>query len=444
MKIVWGIDKVIAENLAPFQMPGHKGRIEQDIYKYDMTEIPGTDNLFNPKDIILDTMRLIADTFGASHSFISVNGATGAVLGALSTAFNKGDEVIMMRNSHISVYDGVFLLGIKPVYIYPDENMLERLQELVNENTKGVVLTTPSFYGEVIEDDVFEFLVEKGVTIIVDESHGSHLKLIDDELSSMRYADIVVHSFHKTLPSMTQTAIMHLCTNKFTPSFAQKNIKLFMSTSPNYVLMRSLDIAIDIYISQGWELMQNLLAMCADFKDKLEEETDFYIVYKDGKQDKTRLLIRHKDSVDYGAIDRQLRFMGVQSEFSSQLGLLMMPSIMTIQEDFDRLLEALKQVVIHKVDQVYYKIFRPEQALPIREAFLQPDYPLSYQDAVGQIVTEYIIPYPPGSPVIVPGEIMSQELADYLDAFEGNIVGLEHEGYVNVLDQDKVEVKEVI
>lgn len=439
MKLVWGIDKVIAENLAPFQMPGHKGRIEQDIYKYDMTEIAGTDNLSNPKDIILETLQLIADTFGASHSFISVNGATGAVLGALSTAFNKGDEIIIMRNSHISVYDGIFLLGLKPRYIYPDENMLERLQEMVTENTVGVVLTTPSFYGEVIEDDVFEFLVEKGVTIVVDESHGSHVKLIDDELSAMRYADIVVHSFHKTLPSMTQTAVMHLCTNKFTRSFAQKNMKLFMSTSPNYVLMRSVDIAMDIYINQGYELMQQLLAMCADFKEKLEEETNFYVVYKDGKQDKTRLLIRHKDSVDYASIDRQLREMGVQTEFQSQLGLLLMPSIMSIQEDFDRLLEALKKVHLYPMDQVYYKIFRPEQVMDIREAFLQPDISRSYADAVGEVVTEYIIPYPPGTPIIVPGEIMSQEMADYLDNFEGNILGLEHEGYVNILDRETNE-----
>lgn len=439
MKLVWGIDKVIAEDLAPFQMPGHKGRIERDIYKYDMTEIPGTDNLSNPKDIILDTLQLIADTFGASHSFISVNGATGAVLGALATAFNEGDEIIIMRNSHISVYDGIFLLGLKPKYIYPDENMLERLKELVTDETVGVVLTTPSFYGEVIEDDVFEFLVEKGVTIVVDESHGSHVKLIDDELSAMRYADIVVHSFHKTLPSMTQTAVMHLCTNKFTRSFAQKNMKLFMSTSPNYVLMRSVDIAMDIYISQGVELMEKLLAMCADFKQKLEEETDFYIVYKDGKQDKTRLLIRHKDSIDYASADRQLREMGVQSEFSSQLGLLMMPSIMSIQEDFDRLLEALKKVQVYPMDQVYYKLFRPETRMSSRDTFLQPDLSRSYQDAVGDIVTEYIIPYPPGTPIIVPGEVMSQEMADYLDNFEGNILGLEHEGYVNILDPSLIK-----
>lgn len=439
MKLVWGIDKVIQEELVPFQMPGHKGRIEQDIYKYDLTEIAGTDNLSNPKDIILDTMQLISDTFGSSHSFISVNGATGAVLGAISTAFNTGDEIIVMRNSHISVYDAIFLLGLKPHYIYPDENMLERMQELVTENIKGVVLTTPSFYGEVIEDDVFEFLWEKDLIIVVDESHGSHLKLIDDELSAMRYADIVVHSFHKTLASMTQTAVMHLCTNRFTRAFAQKNIKLFMSTSPNYVLMRSVDIAMDIYINQGTELMENLLAMCADFKEKLEAETDFFIVYKDGKQDKTRLLIRHKESIDYASVDRQLREMGVQTEFQSQQGLLLMPTIMNIQSDFDTLLDCLKKVQIYPLEKMSYKYFRPERALEIRRAFLQPSVSKSYRDAVGSIVTEYIIPYPPGSPIIVPGEIMTEEMAEYLEEFEGNILGLEHEGYVSILEEDEEE-----
>lgn len=129
MQLVKGIDKVIAENLAPFQMPGHKGRIEQDIYKYDLTEIEGTDNLSNPKGIILDTLRLISDTFGSSHSFISINGATGAILGALSTAFNKGDEIIVMRSSHISVYDGIFLLGLVPHYVYPDRDLLEQIKD---------------------------------------------------------------------------------------------------------------------------------------------------------------------------------------------------------------------------------------------------------------------------------------------------------------------------
>ncbi|MDI9471880.1 MAG: hypothetical protein GX260_03695 [Tissierellia bacterium] len=440
MQLVKGIDKVIAENLAPFQMPGHKGRIEQDIYKYDLTEIEGTDNLSNPKGIILDTLRLISDTFGSSHSFISINGATGAILGALSTAFNKGDEIIVMRSSHISVYDGIFLLGLVPHYVYPDRDLLEQIKEIDNENIRGAVLTSPSFYGEVIEDDVFEYLFNRDLIIVVDEAHGSHLKLIDEELSSMRWADIVVHSFHKTLPSMTQTAVMHLCTNRFTRSFAQKNIKLFQSTSPNYVLMRSIDIAMDIYINQGAELMEKLLAMCADFKEKLESETEFFIVYKEGKQDKTRLLVRHRDNnVDYAHIDRQLREMGVQTEFQSQLGLLLIPTIMTIQEDFDRLLEALKKVDITEADEIEYKIFHPERALEIRNAFLQPSINKSYREAVGGIVTEYIIPYPPGSPVIVPGEVLSEDLALYMEKFKGDVVGLEHEGYINILDESRDE-----
>lgn len=439
MKLVQGIDRVIEEQLVPFQMPGHKGRIEEAIYKYDLTEIEGTDNLTNPKGILLDTMRVISDTFGSAHSFISVNGATGAMLGALSTAFKPGDEMIMMRNSHICIYDGVFLLGLKPSYLYPQEDLIAQLEELVTEETKGVVLTSPSFYGEVIEDDVFQWIIDRELILVVDESHGSHLQLIDEELSSMRYADIVVHSFHKTLPSMTQTAIMHLCTNRFSLSYAQKNMKLFQSTSPNYVLMRSLDIATDIYINHGVELMENLLEMCATFKVKLEAETDFQVIYKEGKQDKTRLLLRHKESVDYADIDKQLRRMGIQTEFQSQLGLLLMPSIMTIQEDFDRLLEAMKELEIEKKDKVVYKQFKPEKVLEIRKAFLQPSVNRTYREALDGIVTEYIIPYPPGSPIIVPGERMSQELIDYLEDFEGSIVGLEHEGYVNILDEE-VEV----
>ena len=223
MKLVEGLTRVIEEHLVHFEMPGHKGRIEQDIYKYDVTEIAGTDNLTNPKDIILQTMELISKTFGSYHSFISVNGATGAVFGAKSTAFKPGDEIIMMRSSHICVYDGAFLLGLRPKYTFSDGDLLEQLKELVSDETKGVILTSPSFYGEIIGDEIFEWIVSKDLILVVDESHGSHLKLIDDELSSMRYADIVVHSIHKTLPSMTQTAIMHHCSPRFSKSYAQKN-----------------------------------------------------------------------------------------------------------------------------------------------------------------------------------------------------------------------------
>lgn len=433
MKLVEGLNRVIEERLVHFEMPGHKGRIEPCIYQYDVTEIPGTDNLNNPKDIILETMEGIARAFGSLHSFISVNGATGAVYGAMATAFKPGDEIIMQRNSHVSAYDGAFLLGLKPKYAFSDRDLLEQLKELVTEETKGVILTTPSFYGEIIEDDVFEWIVERGLILVVDESHGSHLKLIDDELSSMRYADIVVHSFHKTLPSMTQTAVMHLCTPRFTRSYAQKNLKLFMSTSPNYVLMRSVDIAMDIYVSQGKELMKELLTYCEEFKRDLEATTDFRVIYKDGKQDKTRLLIRHLHSVDYAHIDEDLRRMGIQTEFQSQQGLLLMPSIMNTKEDFHRLLDALQRVSIDRRSRVAYKVFRPEKALEIRQAFLRPSESLSYREALGRVVSEYVIPYPPGSPVLVPGEVMNEELVDYLEDFKGSIVGLEKEGFVNVL-----------
>lgn len=437
MKLVNGIDKVIAEDLIPFQLPGHKGRIEKEIYKYDLTEIPGTDNLSNPKEIIFDTMQLISDVFGSYHSFISVNGATGAVLGAISTAFNEGDEVIILRNSHISVYNAIYLLGLKPKYIYMGESILGRLEELITDKTKGVILTSPTFFGEIIEDEVFEYLKKKDLTIIVDEAHGSHLLLIDEKLSAMRYADIVIHSFHKTLPSMTSTAIMHLCTNRFTRTLAQKNILLFQTTSPNYVMMRSIDLAMDIYINKGLSLMKELIDNIEEFKSNLENETDFFISYPEGLYDKTRLLIKHKDIVNYKIIDEDLRRYGVQTEFYSQRGLLLIPSIMNVKSDFSALLNALKKVKIVKEEAIEYKLFKPKKKYEIRNAFLKESVSRSFKEAVGSVVTEYIIPYPPGSPIIVPGEIMSEELSRYLEKFEGSVIGLDYEGYISVLEEEE-------
>lgn len=437
MQLVKGIDKVISEKLIPFQLPGHKGRIEEDIYKYDLTEIEGTDNLSNPKEIILETMRVICDSFSSSHSFISVNGATGAVLGALSTAFEPGDEIIILRGSHISVYDGIFLLGLKPHYIYSDENVLERLKEMVNNNIKGVVLTSPNFYGHIVEDEVFEYIKEMDLTLIVDEAHGSHLKLIDEGLSSMRYADLVIHSFHKTLTSMTQTAVLHLCTNRFTSSYVQKNMKLFQSTSPNYLLMRSVDMAIDLYIDKGKEKMEELLENCKIFKERLEEETEFFIDCSKNKHDPTRLVIASRDIVDYMYIDKQLRQMGIQTEFASHSGLVLIPTIMSKRTDFEKLLIALKKVEVIKVDELYYKIFKPIKKMEIRQAYLKESTPKSYREAIGGIVTEYVIPYPPGTPIIVPGEILNEDMAIYLERFDGNILGLEHEGFLNILINDK-------
>ncbi len=434
MRIKEGLDRVIAEELVRFEMPGHKGRIEKEIYKYDFTEIPGTDNLTRPRDIILKTQEEIARTFGARASFISVNGATGGLLGAMSAAFNRGDEIIIMRRAHMSIYDGIYLLGLVPSYLYDDEDYLEQLEKLVTEKTRGVVLTSPDYYGAILDEKIFKWIKKRGLTLIVDEAHGSHLKLIDESLSAMNYADILVHSFHKTLPSMTQSAVVHLCSDRFTPAFLQKNIKLFQSTSPSYLLLRSIDIALDIYKDQGRELMDRLLDNCSYFKEELEKRTDFYIAYLGKRQDRTRLLIRHSLDIDYDDLDRKLRAGGVQAELSSQEGLVFLTSIMNTREDFDRALEVLSAIEVVRKDKISYKHFRPSRALEIPQAFLKPSRSVSFKEALGRLVSEYIIPYPPGSPIIVPGEILDEKVLAYLEDFKGEIVGLEEDGYVRVID----------
>lgn len=435
MRIKEALDRVVEEKLVHFQMPGHKGRLEEDIYKYDYTEIPGTDNLFNPQGPILKTMEAMSKSFGSKKTFLSVNGATGGIIGSMAAAFSRGDEVIIMRGTHISVYDGVYLLGLRPLYLYEDEDYLSQLKRLVTPKTKGVVLVSPDYYGAIIDDEVFQWIRDKDLTLVVDEAHGSHLKLIGPGLSAMDYADLVIQSFHKTLPSMTQTAVVHLCTDRIKPSRLAKSLKLFQSTSPNYVLMRSLDMALDIYDREGKKRMDKLLLSCKNFKKELEEKTDYYVNYRGKKQDPTRLFICHKEEVDYSLIEKDLRKFGIQIEFSNQDGLLMMPSIMSQQEDFDRLLDALSKIEVSLRPKLSYKNFRPRRVLEVEEAFLQDYKLLSFKEAVGRVVAEYVIPYPPGSPILVPGEEMDQDLASYLEDFQGEIVGLERVGHVAVVEE---------
>ncbi|NLY72571.1 MAG: aminotransferase class I/II-fold pyridoxal phosphate-dependent enzyme [Tissierellia bacterium] len=434
MRIKEALDRVIEEELIHFEMPGHKGRIEEEIYKYDYTEIEGTDNLTSPQGAILETMEAISRAFGSKKSFISINGSTGGLLGAMSAAFKRGDEIIIMRGAHISIYDGIYLLGLRPRYLYNDRDYLAQLKELVNENTRGLVLTSPDYYGAILDEEIFQWIRARDLTLIVDEAHGSHLKLIDESLSSMAYADIVVHSFHKTLPSMTQSAVVHLCSERFSENYLQKHIKLFQSTSPNYLLMRSLDLALEIYESRGKKLMEDLLENCRAFKEELEKTTDFYVDYRGKRQDKTRLFISHKKEIDYGDLDKKLRARALQSEFFNQDGILLMPSIMNIKNDFDKLLEALQGLELIDKKKLGYKDFRPVRALEVGQAFLRQTRLVSFKEAVGRVVTEYAIPYPPGSPVLVPGEIMDKKLAAYLEDFQGEIVGLERPGYIGILE----------
>ncbi|KUK07839.1 MAG: Arginine/lysine/ornithine decarboxylase, partial [Caldanaerobacter subterraneus] len=253
----------VKKETVPFHMPGHKqGRVLpkeyiENLAKIDLTEVPGLDNLHNPDGPILEAEKLAAKAFGSKQAFFLVNGSTAGIYAAMYAVLNPTDKVLVMRNSHKSVYNGVVLTQSIPVYLLPEidyENGIamgidvEKLEEVLQKerDVKAVVVTHPNYYGFCSDIEKIVDIVHKyGKILIVDEAHGAHFPFSNNlpKSSIKAGADIVVQSLHKTLTSFTQTSILHLNSDRVDVDRLKYSLSLFQSTSPSYILMSSIDMA---------------------------------------------------------------------------------------------------------------------------------------------------------------------------------------------------------
>ena len=254
----------------PFHMPGHKRQLRDTFlpaalpWQIDITEIDGFDNLHHAEGILKESMDLAASYYGTVKTLYSINGSTAGILSAISAVTKPGDTILVARNSHKSVYHGVFLRNLRPLYVYPQIDRGSGLacgyspveiQEMLitHSEIKAVVITSPTYEG-VISDigSIADMVHEKGIPLIVDEAHGAHLTVSRNEgeyfpLSAIgQGADLVIQSLHKTLPALTQTAVLHVCqTNlgKHTEyaKEAARYMGIYQTSSPSYVLMASID-----------------------------------------------------------------------------------------------------------------------------------------------------------------------------------------------------------
>jgi len=240
----------------PFHMPGHKRNKKFDeFYKMDITEIEGFDNLHHPESIILEAEQRAAHLFGAEETFFLVNGSTSGILAAISSISKEGSTVLVARNSHKSVYHGIYLNNLKVTYLIPD--VIEefdinggidpeevRICMEHNKEIAGVIITSPTYDG-VVSDirKIADIVHEYGIPLIVDEAHGAHFPLWDEapESAISCGADMVIHSLHKTLPSLTQTALLHVNGNIVDRDKIRRFLGIYQSSSPSYVLMASID-----------------------------------------------------------------------------------------------------------------------------------------------------------------------------------------------------------
>lgn len=461
------LEKYRGANPLPFHMPGHVlGRgLVQDLKaagSLDITEIPGSDCLHSPHGVIREAQELAAKCFGADYTFFLVNGSTSGIHAMLQAALEPKDKIIIGRDCHVSVMNGLAQLNCEPVFVFPETDeeskiplgvtaaALEPVIE-ANPDARALMITRPGYYGTAAKLDDISHIAEKyDIPLLVDEAHGAHFgfheKLPGTAIGSG--ADLCVQSLHKTLPALTQTALLHgKASGRISRGRIEKTVSMVQTTSPSYILMASMDIARDMMEKHGRELYDRLGNIIDEFDRKLCEETAvirFKCAKKEFENDFTRIVLNFSQTGISGFMAETIlrtRF-GIIAEMADLYNVVLIATPFHTPEDFDKLLSALKimsgehrhssgcKPVVPPLPE-----YVPERVLPIREALFTDKRMVPVNEAAGEISGVYITPYPPGIPLVCPGERIPAYMSEYVLLLEkqGCPVHGVCNGYVEVI-----------
>ncbi len=470
-----------------FHMPGHKRQMNMmgaaAPYEIDITEIDGFDDLHHADGILEEAQARAARVYRADETHFLINGSSVGILSAVIGVTNRGDTVLVARNCHKSVYHAIEMNGLNPVYLSPGVNPSVQFNTEVSAKDvrralgrvpgiRAVIIVSPTYDGVVSDvEAISEAVHEKGIPLIVDEAHGAHFGFHPyfPENSNQAGADIVIHSLHKTLPSLTQTALLHMNGGLVRREKVRRYLHMLQSSSPSYVLMASIDSCVDLLENQREELFDPYTERLEKLRTRLAglhrlrlEETACY--------DRSKLVVSAGDT---GLTGRELyrilleRY-HLQLEMAAGTYVLAMTSVGDTDEGMERLMTALEEIdsmpgtaalsdqmpcsrmcgaadgesirqnsglkydipCLPRPDVVYNNFDIEEMKKSWQTAVLP------WQDSVGRVAAEYAYLYPPGKPLIVPGERVSQEAADVLQWYYEmgfSVEGIKQEGCIEVL-----------
>ncbi len=412
----------------PMHMPGHKRNIAAfpwlaGLGELDITEIAGFDNLNDPEGLFSDMEKKIARIWGATESIALVNGSTVGVLAAVMSALDEGGELLMFRDSHRSVYHAAQLAGAVTRYLTPEadpelglplsvtpEDVAEALEKY--PRIKLVCVTSPTYDG-VISDiaGIADVCHSRGIPLFVDEAHGAHLGFGDFPASAVRSgADMAVQSLHKTLPSLTQTAVLHINTGLVDSKKVRRYVAMLQTSSPSYLLSASIDMCADFLAREGGKAVRSWFDALEDFRDAAEKLERIRLWTPDTySYDPSKLVLR----CDGKWLEKRLREdFGIEVEYSSPTHVLCMTGMGDTSESLSRLLDALTALdsAAPAAPPPCPAGGLPEQVMPVHEAVKLPGESVPPDAALGRVCGEYIWAYPPGVPIIVPGEIVNEDV----------------------------------
>lgn len=427
--------RALTQGVYPMHMPGHKRNPNFiDVSSaLDITEISGADNLQSPSSIIKAAEEKTARLFGVYKTFYLTNGSTSGILGAINGTLKEKDKIILSRNCHKSVYNGAVLRKLKTLTVEPELDAItnaygkvspERIEKALKSFcAKAVVITSPTYEGVVSDVKAIADICHKyNCLLIVDEAHGSHLSLNSYFPESARHlgADIVIESCHKTLPCLTSTALLHICNEKIDLKKIKDSLNLFSTTSPSYPLICSIDSITDLLEKKGKELFDAYAKRLDDFYTKAKM-LKFLKIYEGNASsfDKGKLMVLCKNTNINGfeLKRRLLEEYKIECEMAMPDYALAMTSIADTDEGFNRLLSALIEIdgTLEKAEKE--KLLTPKISKKKKEIYKALEKrcrPIDLEKSVGKTSAEFVFAYPPGSPIILPGEIIIKENLDYL------------------------------
>ncbi len=430
-------------DIYPLHMPGHKRNCAllsmANPYGLDITEVEGFDDLHDAKGILAEGMARGAKLYGSDRAFDLINGSTCGILAAIAAATKKGDRVLVARNCHKSVYNAIALRDLEPRYLMPAYEgsfgiagsivpaevaaALERYPD-----TRLIVITSPTYEG-VLSDvaAIADLAHQKGIPLMVDEAHGAHLGFAAGFPGNavQAGADLVIHSLHKTLPSLNQTGLLHLTGNLVDGREVEKQLAVYETSSPSYVLMASIDVCLDLLASRGESLFAQYQEILGNFYGAMGalQKLRLFARHSAGAavfdSDPGKILISVKGTNLTGPALKKLLLSRYQIQLEMALGdyALGMTSIFDRKVGFDRLGRALLEIdesltLSPEEKGATFPLHYPIVEMSVSQAEAAEGRMVPLESGIGAVSQEYVYAYPPGIPLLTPGERISAEILD--------------------------------
>jgi arginine/lysine/ornithine decarboxylase len=436
--------------VVPFDVPGHKqGRgnamlrdfLGDQCLSVDVNSMKPLDNLCHPVSVIKEAEELAADAFGARHAFLMVNGTSSSVQAMIMSVCKKGEKIIMPRNVHRSAINALVISGAVPVYVNPGVNKklgiplgmsVKDVERAIKENpdAKAVLINNPTYYGICSNlKDITELAHKHGMYVLVDEAHGTHFYFGENmPMSAMEAgADMAAVSMHKTGGSLTQSSFLLLNCDLHI-GYVRQIINLTQTTSGSYLLMSSLDLARRDLVLHGKEIFSKVTQIAEYARNEINKIGGYYafskeLIDNDAVYDfditKLSIFTREVGLAGIEVYDILRDEYGIQIEFGDIANILAIISVGDRNLAIERLISSLSEIKrLYSKDEAGmfdHEYINPEVVLTPEEAFYSPKISVPMNESNKKICAEFVMCYPPGIPILAPGERITKEILDYID-----------------------------